>query len=173
MSNHIFLIGFMGSGKSTIGQNLARRMAREFIDLDLMVEKRMQGSIREVFARIGENGFRVKEQETLHLLQHHSPAIVATGGGTPCFFDNMAWMNQQGITIFLNPSVEALVQRLQSHTAERPLIKDLAPAELDHFVRNKLKERMFYYSQSRIQVIDIGDIATMLTSLVYLLNEIN
>ncbi|MFN7119620.1 MAG: shikimate kinase [Saprospiraceae bacterium] len=146
----LFLIGFMGSGKSHVGQQLAKRLTLPFIDLDEWIEQQQQRPIREIFAEHGEAAFRQLEQQALHETVHLENAIISTGGGTPCFFDNMSWMNQHGVTIYLEVPVPILVQRLLPQRAKRPLIKDLEASELADFIHQKLAERVPFYEQAQV-----------------------
>ena len=127
----IFLTGFMGSGKTYWGRKLADAIDRPFYDLDQLIESRQQQSVAAVFSEAGEATFRELERETLHQTTALPPAIVATGGGTPCFFDNMTWMNEVGLTIFLDTPAAILADRLKHERAFRPLlatVNEPAPA---------------------------------------------
>lgn len=146
----IFLIGFMGSGKSHVGKRLADKMAYPFVDLDNWIEEKQQKSIRQLFEAIGEAAFRKIEQKALHDMAQFPSAIVACGGGTPCFFDNMHWMNANGITIYLQTSLDILAARLASAKAQRPLLKDLDENSLRQFISDKLAERSPFYQQASV-----------------------
>lgn len=149
MMTHIFLIGFMGAGKSRLGHLLAARLGCPFIDLDHRLEAAEGRSIREIFASAGEAGFRAAERDCLHSLQHEMPAVVATGGGTPCFFDNIYWMNAQGRTIYLRVSPAVLSARLLHEREQRPLLRGIEAADLPAFIEKKLCEREQWYSQAQ------------------------
>jgi len=146
----LFLIGFMGSGKSHVGSQLAERMQLPFIDLDNQIEIAQQRLIRTIFEMDGEMAFREMERAALHELLKHQNIIIACGGGTPCFFDNMEWMNQHGITIYLEASVNILLERLESERAHRPLLKNMDDIELRQFIENKLIERNPFYNQAHL-----------------------
>ena len=118
----LFLIGFMGSGKSYVGSRLAEGLDMDFIDLDALIVEKAEKSIPEIFAEEGEMAFRTLERDCLRSLGSCDEVVVACGGGTPCFFDNMDWMNAQGMTIFLQTSVDLLAKRLLSEVAQRPLL---------------------------------------------------
>ena len=157
MLSRVFLLGFMGCGKSTIGRLLAGSMAYDFKDLDHEIELVRKASISDIFMQSGEQEFRLLEQQTLHSMVGYDRAIVACGGGTPCFFDNMHWMNSNGITVFLNTSPDDLMLRLQSEQAHRPLIRDFDSSGLKQFIHRKLEERLPFYTQAQLQVMDSGD----------------
>jgi shikimate kinase len=155
ISNKIFLIGFMGCGKSKLGKSVASKLDLPFIDLDDMVEAQTQQSIPELFASLGEQGFREKEKETLQNSAIASNAIIATGGGAPCFFDNMEWMNNNGITVFIDTPVKVIADRLINARVERPLVKGKSFEELIEFIGSKLQERRPFYSQAKITLTGV------------------
>jgi shikimate kinase len=137
----IFLTGYMGSGKTTLGRKLAARLNYEFIDLDHVLEERSGMSIANYFASFGETAFRLAESEVLKQTAYPENAIVSTGGGLPCFFDNMQWMNAHGQTIYIQLSAKTLAGRLEHGKAERPLLRDKHGDELVSFISEKLAER--------------------------------
>ena len=146
----IFLLGFMGSGKSHVGKQLAERIGVDFIDLDHWIEEQEGESIAHIFKTKGEIAFRERERDALHEMAAKENMVIACGGGTPCFFDNMEWMNQQGITIYLETPVEILAQRLIPQQAQRPLLQNLNEPELQHFITLKLAERKPFYEQAQV-----------------------
>ncbi len=146
----IFLLGFMGSGKSFSGKRLAEKFEMSFIDLDDYIETKEGRTIREIFEKEGEVYFRKVEKECLHEMGDKQMTIISTGGGTPCFFDNMKWMNENGITVFLETSVKVLANRLFNEMQKRPLLKDFSKEELKHFIEKKLEERNPFYHQTQI-----------------------
>lgn len=146
----IFLIGYMGSGKTTIGRGLARRLGLRFIDMDAEVESRAGMSVSEIFAAQGEAEFRRQEQTVLQALAEEKDAVVATGGGTPCFFDNMEVMNAAGLTIYLKMGPEKLVSRLTNGIAKRPLLRDKTPEQLLDFIAGNLESREPFYGRAKI-----------------------
>jgi shikimate kinase len=148
----IFLIGFMGSGKTTFGKKLASSLAWPFYDLDHQVETLVQQSIPEYFATYGEEAFRLLEKKTLQSFEYPESCVISCGGGTPCFFDNMDWMNAQGLTIYLDLPPLALAQRLEKGKHKRPLLKDLDEAGLIAFIESKLAERIPYYEKARMSI---------------------
>jgi len=137
----------MGTGKSYWAQKLSDSNNLDWIDLDTQIEKDASMTIKEIFETQGELYFRNKEEEVLHKLSGFNNIIIATGGGTPCFYDNMQWMNQHGITIWIDEPIEILASRLKKEKAHRPLIKDLSDEELLHFLSIKLSERSKFYNQ--------------------------
>nr|WP_319400508.1 shikimate kinase [uncultured Carboxylicivirga sp.] len=146
----VFLVGFMGSGKSTLGRRLKHEMDWDFLDLDDVFEDKYQTTIKEYFTKHGEDAFRIAEKECLRDVIHSDKVIIATGGGTPCFFDNMEVMNQNGLTIYLKLSVETIISRLSSGKNVRPLVADKSGDELYHFIQDKLAEREDFYNQSKV-----------------------
>jgi shikimate kinase len=145
----LFLIGMMGSGKSYWGRQLQELFKIDFFDLDLCIEEENGERITEIFSIRGEEYFRDYESKKLKEFGEYSSFILATGGGTPCFHNNMQWMNDNGITIWIDESVDVLTQRLMTEKAHRPLLKNLNDNELQLYLTNKLKERASFYSQSQ------------------------
>ncbi|MCM1355840.1 MAG: shikimate kinase [Staphylococcus sp.] len=146
----IFLIGYMGCGKSTLGRNLARRCDISFIDLDDYIEAKAGKKIREIFADEGEAAFRELERRTLIEVSEMDNTLVACGGGTPCFGDNMELMNKRGLTVLLQTSHQRLLERLKRGRAKRPLIASLSDEELDRFIGEQLAIRMPHYSKAAV-----------------------
>ena len=152
MDTPIFLIGFMASGKTTLGKKLANHLHIKFIDLDHLITERVNMSIPEYFAKHGEQRFRELESSVLKELKGER-AVISTGGGSPCFFDNMQWILQNGISIYLSLPPKALHNRLlQSNIASRPALKGLQGDELLFFIEQKLQEREPFYKQSHIHI---------------------
>ena len=145
MNTRIFLIGFMGSGKSTLGAQLARRLDYKFVDMDQLIEDTAEMSIPEIFDEHGEDVFRKWEHDILLELCQHEKQVISTGGGVPCHSGNMDLMNAHGSTIYLRLTPEALLGRLISSRTERPLIKGKSEAELLSFIKSKLHEREDFY----------------------------
>jgi shikimate kinase len=152
MGKTIFLVGFMGSGKSTLGKKLATHFNAAFIDLDTEIEKQAGKSITSIFEMDGEAFFREKEKDTLRNLPDKEILFVATGGGTPCFHENMEWMKSNGVVIYLNLPTSILIGRLKENKAHRPLIKNLNGTELSEYVSQKLEERNPFYEKADILV---------------------
>jgi shikimate kinase len=154
----IYIIGFMGSGKSTYGKQLADAMGYSFKDLDSEIEKKEGISISEIFETKGETAFREAEHKALLETEKEDNTIIATGGGAPCFQDQMEWMNAHGVTIYLKLLESALKNRLEPEMKDRPLLKNLDAETLGDFIYKTLRERAYYYHRAQI-VIDPGQIS--------------
>lgn len=146
----IYLIGFMGCGKSTLGRKMAELMNLNFIDLDKYIEERNFKTIPLIFAEEGEQGFREKEKYALEEVSQFENVIIGTGGGTPCFFDNMELMNRTGITIYISPDTETLANRISHSRTERPLVAGKSREELIFFIEQTLEKRNPFYHRSKI-----------------------
>lgn len=139
----------MGCGKSTMGRALSASLNLMFIDLDTFLEERYFKSIPQIFAEEGEDSFRRKERKVLEEVAAFDNVIVATGGGAPCFFDNMELMNNSGFCIFLDVEIDSLVTRLLRAKTERPLIKGKSPDELRLFIEGMMQKRRPFYEKAR------------------------
>ena len=160
----IFLIGYMGSGKSYYAEKIASVMQIPYVDLDAVIEQEEGMSINNIFKQRGEVEFRQLESVILRrqyekLIRIPPPenslsyvGLIACGGGTPCFHDNMNWMNEHGLTVWINPSAAILKERLKNEKAKRPLIAELTDDEFTSFVDAQLMSRAKYYSLSKIQI---------------------
>ncbi|WP_455498057.1 shikimate kinase [Coprobacter sp.] len=153
----IFLTGYMGSGKSTLGLRLAQKAGLSFIDLDHYIETRFRKTINEIFTEKGEDEFRLIERNMLREIGEFEDIIIATGGGAPCFFDNIDFMNKQGVCIYLKTSPEALFRRLKQARANRPLLREKSDTELLEFIKENLARRKEKYEQSSI-IFDTGEL---------------
>lgn len=154
----IFLVGYMGSGKTTLGRKLARSLGLPFIDLDAQIEADLGRTIPEIFATWGEVMFREHEAAALRALDTDKAAVIAVGGGTPCYHENMSWMNQHGRTLYLQLSPRALWHRLErSDVRKRPVLQGLQGKELLHFIEEKLAEREPFYLQARLVVDQLNE----------------
>lgn len=159
MRKKIFLVGLMGSGKSYWKNRLSKKYKIRSYDLDYIIETFEESSIDELFTEIGEAGFREKEAAALRMFRQNNSFILATGGGTPCFHDNMDWMNEQGITIWLDESIDTLADRLQTEKDHRPLIKNLSHEEIKNFIKVQYWERLQFYEKAtyRLKSKQIND----------------
>jgi shikimate kinase len=137
----IFLVGFMGSGKSTVGRGLARRLGYTFIDMDARLEGEHGMSINEIFEKLGEKAFREMENNLLKEMVSRQDAVISTGGGLPCTGNNMDLINRNGVSIYLKMEPSALLDRLSRGKSRRPLIRHLSRQELETFIYEKLRER--------------------------------
>jgi len=157
----IILIGYMGSGKTTIGKALSKATGMMFYDLDWYIESRMRKTVSQIFAERGEEGFRQIEHNMLHEVAEFENVIISCGGGTPCFFDNMDYLNQQGDVVYLKATPETLYKHLMMAKVERPLLKDKTPEELIAYITEHLKERAPFYEKARhtldVNVLDNYD----------------
>jgi shikimate kinase len=146
----IYIIGFMGSGKTTAGKKLASLLGWSFIDLDKRIEEYAGKTIPEIFSQSGEDYFRIIETQLLRNLKMCTKTVISTGGGTPCYIDNMDYMIETGLTIYLKLTPAELKSRLSQSKGKRPLIKDLDQNELTSFIKEKLAVREKWYERSDI-----------------------
>lgn len=148
----IIIIGYMGAGKTTVGRALAAELGIEFYDLDWYIESRMRKTVKQLFDEVGEEGFRKIEHNMLHEVAEFENVVISCGGGTPCFFDNMAYMNQQGDTVYLKASPEILYKHLKMGKSVRPLLLNKTPEEVQVFITEQLANRESYYSRAKYTV---------------------
>ena len=151
----IIIIGYMGAGKTTVGKELAKALGIPFYDLDWYISTRMRKTVKEIFDEKGEDGFRQIEHNMLHEVAEFENVVIACGGGTPCFFDNMAYMNQQAETIYLKATPEVLQYHLTLGKGIRPLLLEKSSEEALDFIREQLAEREKYYLQAH-HIIDVN-----------------
>ena len=144
----IVLIGYMGSGKTTVGKALAKEIGLPFYDLDWYIESRMRKKVSQIFAERGEEGFRQIERNMLHEVAEFEDVVISCGGGTPCFFDNMDYLNGQAQVVWLKADPEVLHKHLLMGKGDRPLLKGKSPDELIQFIREQLEKREPYYSKA-------------------------
>ena len=150
MVKRVYLIGFMGSGKSTMGRWLSDEMGWTFVDMDHFIENKYHKTITQIFEEKGEDGFREMEARCLREIGDFEKVIVGAGGGTPCYFDNMEVMNATGVTIYIKLTPEVLNDRLKGAKAQRPLVANKSKEELLTFISEKLKEREPFYSKAQV-----------------------
>lgn len=144
----IIIIGYMGAGKTTVGKALAKDLGMDFYDLDWYIESRMRKTVPQIFAERGEEGFRQIEHNLLHEVAEFENVVLSCGGGTPCFFDNMDYLNRQGAVVYLKAQPEVLYKHLHMGKTVRPLLKDKTPEELLDFINSQLAAREPYYTKA-------------------------
>lgn len=172
----IFLIGYMGAGKTTLGKAFSRELGLTFIDLDWYIEERFHKTVQQLFSERGEQGFRELERKMLHEVAEFEDVVISAGGGTPCFFDNMDYMNACGDTVFLQVEPEVLFRRLKVAKQQRPLLANKSDEELMNFICEALQKRHPFYSQAKLlfradELEDKSQIQTSVDSLRKLLNK--
>ena len=145
----VFLIGYMGAGKTTLGKAFARAMGLTFVDLDWYIEERFHKTVSQIFAERGEEGFRELEKRMLHEASDFENVVISVGGGTPCFFDNMDYMNQVGETVFLDVDNKVLFRRLKVAKQQRPLLANKTDEELMAFIQEALEKRLPHYTKAK------------------------
>lgn len=151
----IIIIGYMGAGKTTVGKALAKELGVMFYDLDWYIESRMRKTVKQIFEEMGEERFRHIEHNMLHEVAEFENVVVSCGGGTPCFYDNMDYMNQAGETIYLKASSETLHAHLKMGKGVRPLLLNKTPEEVDVFIREQLQQREPFYEKAK-HIIDVN-----------------
>ncbi len=151
----IILIGYMGAGKTTVGRQLAMNLGLQFYDLDWYIEMRYHTRVADIFAEKGEEGFREIERNMLHEVAEFEDVVVSCGGGTPCFFDNMEYMNSLADTVYLKATPEVLAMHLRMGKVERPLIKGKSDEELLAYIKESLAKREPFYTQAK-HVLDVS-----------------
>ena len=139
----------MGSGKTTVGKALSKETGMMFYDLDWYIESRMRKTVAQIFAEKGEEGFRKIEHNMLHEVAEFENVIISCGGGTPCFFDNIDYINQQGEVVYLKATPEVLYRHLLMGKVERPLIKNKTPEELIAYITEQVAKREEFYNKAR------------------------
>ena len=145
----IILIGYMGAGKTTVGKALARQLGVAFYDLDWYISSRMHKTIGQIFEERGEEGFRQIERNMLHEVAEFEDVVISCGGGTPCFFDNIDYMNRQGPVVYLKATPEVLYDHLAMSKNDRPLLRGKSQEGLTAFIREQLQRREPFYSKAR------------------------
>lgn len=151
----IILVGYMCVGKTTVGKALAKELGQTFYDLDWYIEERFHTKVPRIFSDEGEERFRDLERRMLHEAAEFENIVLSCGGGTPCYFDNMEYMNRTGHTFFLKASTETVLQHLAMSRGERPLLKGKTPDELRGFVEEQLAQREPYYEKAH-HIIDVN-----------------
>ena len=155
MPSRIILIGYMGSGKTTVGKVLSRELNLPFYDLDWYIENRMHKSIHQIFEEKGEEGFRKIERNLLHEVAEFENVIISCGGGTPSVFDNIGYINQQGESVYLKCRADVLSAHLRMGKTIRPLLLNKTNEEVELFISEQLAQRESFYSQAK-HIIDVS-----------------
>lgn len=168
----IILIGYMGAGKTTVGKALATELGVPFYDLDWFITTRYRKTVSEIFAERGEEGFRDLEHRMLHEAAEFEDIVLSCGGGTPCFFDNMEYMNSLADTIYLKATPDVLAMHLRMGKGKRPLLEGKSPEELEDFIQQMLVEREPYYSKAKYTLdVSLLDTAVKIQESVRLIRE--
>ncbi len=162
---NIFLVGFMGSGKTYAAKKISAHFVLRHYDLDDYIEQQEKKTIRNLFEDFGERIFREKERHYLQQLLQEENIVLACGGGTPCFFDNMELMNAAGITVWLNESEDEIFDRLRHEKTNRPLIANKNDEELKQFITDNIRDRKPFYQQAKIHVANVDEVFKALTEL--------
>jgi shikimate kinase len=139
----------MGAGKTTVGKTLAQELNLPFYDLDWYIESRMRKTVKEIFDERGEEGFRLIEHNLLHEVAEFEDVIISCGGGVPCFYDNMDYMNQKGDTVYLKATPEVLYGHLKMGKSVRPLLQNKTSEEVEEFIKEQLQVREPFYSKAK------------------------
>ncbi len=164
----IILIGYMCAGKTTVGKALAKEMGINFYDLDWYIEERFHQRITDIFADKGEEGFRDIEHRLLHEAAEFEDIILSCGGGTPCFYDNMEYMNRTGTTIYLKASPETIIAHYHLSHVVRPLLEGKSEEELKSFITQQMEQREPYYKQAQytfdVNILDSYDKVNIIVS---------
>lgn len=151
----IIIIGYMGSGKTTVGHALSQELGLPFYDLDWYIETRMHRTVKQIFDEKGEEGFRKIEHNLLHEVAEFEDVIISCGGGTPCFFDNIDYINRQGETVYLKCTTDVLYKHLKMGKTVRPLLLNKTPNEVKTFIEAQLKQREPFYAKAK-HIVDVS-----------------
>lgn len=151
----IIIIGYMGSGKTTVGHALSQELGLRFYDLDWYIETRMHRTVKQIFDEKGEEGFRKIEHNLLHEVAEFEDVIISCGGGTPCFFDNIDYINRQGETVYLKCTTDVLYKHLKMGKTVRPLLLNKTPDEVKTFIEAQLKQREPFYAKAK-HIVDVS-----------------
>ncbi|MEA3452094.1 MAG: shikimate kinase [Bacteroidota bacterium] len=148
----IILVGFMGVGKTTVGRKIARKLNSKFVDLDMYIELKNKASLSYIFNLIGEDGFRIIEQKSMMEVVEEDEIVLSTGGGTPCFYDNMNVLNDKGFTVYLSIPPQEILKRLYNYKKKRPLVDRLSKKELYNFINEKFQKREKFYKKAKFEI---------------------
>lgn len=168
MAKPIFIVGYMGSGKSTVGKKLATRLKLDFVDIDAAIVNMTGKEVADIFREEGEDAFRQLEHSIIVSLCARTNTVVATGGGAPCFYDNMALMNKHGITVYLKMHPDSLASRIIASNTERPLLSRISRDDLPAYISQHLYEREVFYNKAKLTIkgesIKIDDLERLVIS---------
>ncbi|MBQ9545893.1 MAG: shikimate kinase [Bacteroidales bacterium] len=168
----IYLIGYMYSGKTTVGRKLADALGYDFLDLDQAIETRYHTTLPLFFKRYGEPMFRQVEMQMLHDTSRMDNVVISTGGGTPCFSDNMQWINDNGTSIYLRLTEESICQRMECSRKCRPTVMALPPEERKQFIHDQLSARLPIYQQARHTIVADGmDTKDIISTILQAINQ--
>ncbi len=168
----IILIGYMGAGKTTVGKALAAELGVPFYDLDWYITMRYRRSVPEIFAERGEEGFRELERRMLHEAAEFENIVLSCGGGTPCFFDNMEYMNSLADTVYLKATPDVLAMHLRMGKGKRPLLEGKSPEELEAYIQESLAGREKFYNQAKFTLdVSLLDSSVKIQESVRLIRE--
>jgi len=171
-AKNIYLVGMPGAGKSTIGKKLAKVLGYAFIDLDVRIEAQEKQNISEIFESKGESYFRKAEHQCLLQTQHEQSALIATGGGAPCYFNQMEWMNEHGLTIYLEAAPQLLTDRIVAGESRRPLFEGKNPNDILQYIIQLLDARKQCYEQAKLRIkIPVNNLQTTAKQALQLLNQ--
>lgn len=148
----IFLVGYMGCGKSTLGRHMAKELSYKYIDTDTLIEEKYDATIPQIFVLHGESRFREMEREAIQSLDENENAVVSTGGGLPCHFDNIELLNSKGFTIYIEVPEELLLKRISKTNSKRPLIAHKSQDEMLDYVKDSLEKRKPYYQKAKMKI---------------------
>ena len=167
----VYLLGFMGSGKSYWAKRWSAKYEFDFYDVDDTIEAMEMSSVVDLFEKKGEQWYREKEAAVLRELNNYQDCIISCGGGTPCYHENMDWMNQNGFTIYLESTPEYLLQNILKEKERRPLVKNVNESELLYFIQQKLEERIPVYNQAQLTLNAAAVSETTFGGILYSLNR--
>jgi shikimate kinase len=168
LPSRIYLMGMMGVGKTTFGKQFAHQLGYAFMDLDRDIEDYEGRSIQQIFDLHGEAGFRLAERKALERTADHANIIIATGGGAPCFFDNIKWINEHGVSIYFRANAAFILSRIGPGKAKRPLLKGLNGPELEDFIAKMVALREPYYMQAtHILTLPVKSLSGAVKSILY------
>ena len=148
----VYLVGYPACGKTTLGKKIARKLGYNFVDLDLLFEETYHVTISDFFGNYGEDVFRICEKKILRTASQMNNTVIATGGGAPCFFDNMDYINKNGLSIYIKKPAKFLAERLRNAKSVRPLFRGISNEDMLSYITTQLVEREYYYMKAKVVV---------------------